>query len=319
MLSVPQSAPRTVSVVIPAYNSGRFIADAIESVLAQKRSDLELLVVDDGSTDDTPQVVGRYGTAVTLIRQTNAGAAVARNTAMRAARGRYVAFLDADDVWLAGKIDAQIAHLEAHPECSLCCTRWDLLHPDASGSYRIDPTPPARDLAAYSTLTYADLLLDCHVWTSTVVVRRDLVRQTGGFDPVLRRGQDYDYWLRASRYTPIHRLDASLALYRMGSGHGKKFADQNWELAVIRKALAQWGVSGPDGGALSPRQVRRRLWQLHFNFGHGQLNVGRTGPAREAFLGALRQRPWHARTLAYFLASTFSKWRERSRAASAFS
>src|SRR5262245_45417951 len=87
---------RLVSVVIPAYNSGRFIADAIESVLAQGPLDMELLVVDDGSTDQTAEVVGRYGDAVTLIRQANAGAAVARNTGMRAARGRYVAFLDAD-------------------------------------------------------------------------------------------------------------------------------------------------------------------------------------------------------------------------------
>jgi glycosyltransferase involved in cell wall biosynthesis len=303
-----------LSLVIPAYNSGRFIADAIESALAQKRSDMDLLVVDDGSTDDTAEVVARYGDAVTLIQQANAGAAVARNTGMRAARGRYVAFLDADDVWLPGKIDAQIAHLEKHPETSLCCTRWDLLYPDSSGTYVVDPFKCGRalDLAAYSTVAYADLLLDCHVWTSTVVVRRELVRQTGGFDPALRRGQDYDYWLRASRITPIHRLDATLALYRMGSGHGKKFAETNWELAVISKALEQWGVTGPEGRALSPRQIRRRLWQLNFNFGYEQLNFRRLDAAREAFLAALRQRPCHARTFTYFLVSAFGKWCNRA-------
>jgi len=322
MPSVPRASSRLLSVVIPAYNSGRFIADAIDSVLTQDGFEVELLVVDDGSTDDTAQIVARYGGAVTLLRQTNAGAAVARNAGLQAAHGRYVAFLDADDVWLPGKIDSQVAHLEAHPETSLCCTRWDLLHPDSSGTYVIDPLAYGRrprDPVAYSTLTYADLLLDCHVWTSTVVVRRELVRQTGGFDPTLRRGQDYDYWLRASRSTPIHRLDATLALYRMGSGHGKKFADKNWELAVIGKALEKWGVTGPEGRGLSPRQIRRRLWQLNFNFGHGQLNLGRAEPAQQAFREALRQRPCHARTITYFLASTIGKWCERARAASAFS
>jgi glycosyltransferase involved in cell wall biosynthesis len=311
-----------LSVVIPAYNSARFIGEAIESVLAQGHPEIELLVVDDGSTDDTADVVARHGKPVKLVRQQNSGAAVARNTGMRVARGRYVAFLDADDLWLPGKIDAQLAHLEQHPDVSLCCTWFDLLQPDSSGTYIVDANKSDRnalDGAGYSKLTYADLLLDCEVWTSTVVVRRELLDQVGGFDPALRRGQDYDYWLRASRITPIHRLDATLALYRMGSGHGKMFAEKNWGLAVISKALEQWGVTGPEGRALSARQIRRRLWQLNFDFGYGQLSLGRLGPAQEAFLEALRQRPCHARTFSYFLASTFSKWRNRAGATGVFS
>lgn len=317
MLNAPQGPvfpSSVVSVVIPAYNSGRFIAEAIESVLAQGGCELELLVVDDGSTDETAEVVARYGSTVTLIRQANAGAAVARNTGMRAARGQYVAFLDADDVWLPGKLAAQIAHLERHPEVSLSCTRWKLLHPDASGDYAIDPRLPDCSVSgapSHTAVTYADLLLDCHVWTSTVLMRRELIDQVGGFNTALRRGQDYDYWLRASRLTPIHRLDATLALYRMGSGHGQKFVDKNWELSVIGKALAQWGGTGPDGRGLSARQIRRRLWQLNLNFGYGQLKLGRPGAAQEAFLAALRQRPWHAPTLMRLLVSTLSKWPER--------
>jgi hypothetical protein len=105
----------------------------------------------------------------------------------------------------------------------------------------------------------------------------------------------------------------------MGSGHAKKFPDKNWELAVITKALEQWGATGPEGRGLSPRALRKRLWQLHFRFGYGQLNLGRLGAAQEAFLAALRQRPWHAGTLRYFLVSTLSKWRNRAPAASASS
>jgi glycosyltransferase involved in cell wall biosynthesis len=308
-----------VSVVVPAYNSGRFIGEAIQSVREQSHRELELLVVDDGSTDDTPEVVARFGSRVTLVRQANSGAAVARNTGMRLARGRFVAFLDADDVWLPGKLAAQIAHLARHPEVSLCCTGWELLHPDASGHYACDRSPAEGGLlgAGHTPVTYTDLLLDCHVWTSTVLMRRELIDQVGGFNPALRRGQDYDYWLRASRVTPIHRLDTALALYRMGSGHGKKFADKNWELAVISKALAQWGSTGPDGCGLSAGQIRRRLWQLNLNFGYHQLSLGRSGAAQEAFLAALRQRPWHARTLVRLLTSTLSKWRGRTPSPSA--
>src|SRR5262245_40114640 len=144
MTTAPSATARLVSVVIPTYNSGRFIADAIDSVLANGRSETELLVVDDWSTDDTAEIVARYGSAVTLIRQANAGAAVARNAGMRLARGRYIAFLDADDVWLPGKIEAQVAHLDRHRDVSLCCTRWDLLHPDSSGRYATSPPRSGR-------------------------------------------------------------------------------------------------------------------------------------------------------------------------------
>ena len=125
-----------------------------------------------------------------------------------------------------------------------------------------------------------------------------------------------------SRITDIgvgRSLEATLARYRMGSGHARMFPEKNWGLAVINKALAQWGVTGPEGRALSARQIRRRLWQLNFDFGYGQLRLGRLGPAQEAFLGALRQRPCHARTLTYFLASTLGKWRNRAGASGAFS
>jgi hypothetical protein len=95
----------------------------------------------------------------------------------------------------------------------------------------------------------------------------------------------------------------------MGSGHGQKFAEKNWELDVISNALTQWGGSSPDGRSLNAGQIRRRLWQLNLNFGYDQLKLGRSGAAQEAFLAALRQRPWHAPTLMRLLGSTLSKWR----------
>lgn len=299
------SAP-LVSVVIPAYNCERFIGDALDSVFRQNDVRIEVLVVDDGSTDRTCDIVASYGNSVTLLRQKNSGAAIARNEGMRRARGEYIALLDADDVWLPGKLRLQIDHLERHADVGMCCTLWNLLHPDTAGRYHITDVA-APDSAAVDPKCagwiYCELLLDCDVWTSTVVMRRGLDERVGGFDPKLRRGQDYDYWLRASRVTRIDRLAAPLALYRMQVDHDRKFPDTNWELIVISRAIEQWGAAGPDGRALPESKLRARLWALNYKFGYLQYQGRRYAQARTAFAAALRARPAHLKTILYALVS----------------
>ena len=105
-----------VSVIIPTYNSARYMTAAVDSVLAQTFTDYEILVIDDGSTDETEAVMGRYGPPVLLLPQRNGGVSVARNRGLEASRGRYVAFLDADDTWLPNKLERQLAELGKHPE-----------------------------------------------------------------------------------------------------------------------------------------------------------------------------------------------------------
>jgi glycosyltransferase involved in cell wall biosynthesis len=306
-----------VSVVIPAYNCAHFIGDALDSVVNQNYSPLEIYVVDDGSTDETCDVIARYGSAVTLIRQRNAGAAVARNEGMRRARGKYVALLDADDIWLPGKLRLQIDHLERHAEVAMCCTRWRLLYPDGAGHYHIEHVPAPESAAVDPTCggwIYCELLLDCEVWTSTVVMRRELGERIGGFDAELRRGQDYDYWLRASQLTRIDRLDATLALYRMQVAHDRKFPDTNWELKVISRAIERWGATAPDGRTLPKAKVRARLWGLNYRFGYTQYHGRRYALARAAFAAALRERPAHVKTMFYALASNLRRFSAQEKA-----
>lgn len=306
MASSPPPRAPLVSVVIPAYNCARFIGEALDSVFAQSYPALEVIVVDDGSTDDTCRVVEGYRDRVTLIRQRNAGAAVARNEGIRRAGGEYVALLDADDLWLPGKLRLQIDHLETRRDVAMCCTRWNLLYPNADGSYPVERAPAPHSAPVdpkWSGWIYCELLLDCEVWTSSVVMRRELAVRVGGFEPELRRGQDYDYWLRASQLTQIDRLDAPLALYRMQVSHDRKFPDTNWELAVIRRALERWGAVGPDGHALPEAGLRMRLWALNYRFGHMQYRNGRYALARDAFAAALRERPAHLKTMLFALAS----------------
>jgi glycosyltransferase involved in cell wall biosynthesis len=300
-----------VSVVIPAFNVGRFVGDALKSVLAQGYPALEIFVVDDGSSDDTCEVVERYANDVTLIRQKNAGAAVARNEGIARARGKYIALLDADDFWLPGKLHHQVAHLESHPDVGMCCTGWHVLFPDPSGNYEFPKQEAPRQVHLdpnQSGWIYCELLMDCIVWTSTVVMRRELCECLSGFNPALRRGQDYDYWLRASRQTRIDRFSEQLAVYRMEEGaRARKFPDTNWELEVVRGAIDKWGLCGPDGRTLPADKIRKRLWELNFRFAYSQFHSGRYGVARQAFRAALRERPAHLKTQAYFLASALRR------------
>jgi len=299
--------PPLVSVVIPSYNCRTVIGETLESVLAQDYPAVEIIVVDDGSTDGTCDVVARYGGRVTLVRQRNAGAAVARNEGIRRALGKYVALLDADDLWLPTKLSLQIEYLEQHPEVGMCCTHWHLgcwgRAPEFDTSTAT--SPPARLDQNWSGWIYTKLLQNCVVWTSTVVMRRELANRVGDFEPELRRGQDYDYWLRASRLTEIHTLDAPLAIYRLDeAAQGRKHPDKNWELTVISNALERWGATGPDGQALTRAQVRTRLWELNFVFGHINFHRGRYMIAWTAFVAALCQKPMHLKTMLYLIVTS---------------
>jgi glycosyltransferase involved in cell wall biosynthesis len=132
-----------VSVVIPAFNAARYLGEALDSVFGQTLTDLELVVVDDGSTDETPQVVQGYGSRVRYVRQPNAGVASARNRGVAESSGRYVAFLDADDVWLPGKLERQLEALAARPSARVCHSDFDLMGAGTAPAglrWRLKPT-----------------------------------------------------------------------------------------------------------------------------------------------------------------------------------
>ena len=242
-----------VSVIMPVYNGGQFLRVAIESALAQTHTPIEIIVVDDGSTDTTPEVLASFGSRIVHIRQTNSGASVARNAAIRAQRprGEYLAFLDADDFWEPEKLTAQIAYLKQHPDVDLVATGWRV-YAAANTSEVLGNSTKSTTITdidpAISGWIYNELLLLCVLHTTTVVMRSTLVERIGYFDPSLRRGQDYDYWLRASRVTPIHRLDAKLSVYRLHeSNHTWKPQRVNYGATVVERALERGDEPGRTG------------------------------------------------------------------------
>lgn len=200
---------RGVSVVIPTYNLAQFLPEAVASVRAQQWPGLEIIVVDDGSTDGTPEILERLAREGGLrwFRQENAGAAAARNRGIQEASGSWVAFLDADDFWLPGKLAAQFEALERKPSAAFSYT--DVLVRREDGSEGELACPRAER-------TLFEKLLSGNVFaTPTALVRRDCFEEVGLFDPSLRTGEDWDMWLRLSSHFESAYVERPLTLCRV--------------------------------------------------------------------------------------------------------
>jgi glycosyltransferase involved in cell wall biosynthesis len=197
-----------VSVVIPTYNLARLLPEAVASVRAQGRTDVEIIVVDDGSTDETPELLERLSREGDLrcFRQENAGAAAARNRGIREARKDWVAFLDADDFWLAGKLDAQFEALAGKPSAAFSYT--DVRIRQEGGA--------ETDLACGTTERplLPQMLAGNMFATPTVLVRRDCFDAVGLFDARLRTGEDWDMWMRLAAHFECVRVARPLTVVR---------------------------------------------------------------------------------------------------------
>jgi glycosyltransferase involved in cell wall biosynthesis len=176
-----------VSCIVPVFNGERFVSEAVESILAQTHRPLEVVVVDDGSTDRTPAVLAEFGDRIRTFRQENAGPSAARNLGLEESRGEYVAFLDADDLWVDDKIEAQLTVLRGDPELDLC-----------SGHIRSFWIPELdeerRELEDEPYHREKPMLSPC-----TLLTTRATFERIGGFDPALRAREDSDWFIRAQR------------------------------------------------------------------------------------------------------------------------
>lgn len=210
------SAP-LVSVVVGSYNKKPYVRESLDSALAQTFADREIIVVDDVSTDGTIGILREYGDRIRLaVRERNSGVCgVTRNDGFRMAAGRYVAFLDADDAWYPGKLEAQVRFMEANPDIPLCHSYVHVMD-EQSKILRVrheGALPPTGNC-------YRRLLRHCFISTSSVMIRRELFDRVGGFpdDPVYgSAGEEYYFFLRVARDYPIGLVDGVLARYRLSS------------------------------------------------------------------------------------------------------
>ena len=196
-----------VSVVIPCHDQAHFLGEALESVLAQTYPHFEVVVVDDGSSDNTEEVASRYP-GVRCVRQENRGLAAARNTGIRRSNGNHLVFLDADDRLLPNALEAGLRCLKAHPECAFVVGRYRYIAFD--GSPLPTPQPPRPEGDHYLALL-DDNYINMH---ATVVYQRAVFEYVGGFDESLDPCEDYDLYLRIARDFPIECHDETIAEYR---------------------------------------------------------------------------------------------------------
>ena len=200
-----------VSVIIPTYNRGWILKEAIDSVQAQDYKDFELIVVDDGSTDNTSDVLALYGNDIKALFQKNKGVSAARNRGIAEASGQFIAFLDSDDLWLPQKLSTQIEFFNQTPDALICQTEEIWIR----NGIRVNPKKRHKKP---SGMIFEPSLELCLVSPSAVMIRRSLFDRVGCFDEALPACEDYDLWLRISCRFPVHLIDRSLIIKRGGHG-----------------------------------------------------------------------------------------------------
>lgn len=324
--------PGLVSVVIPTYNRRYIVGSAIQSALDQSYPSVEVIVVDDGSIDDTESLVRSFDSRVRYLRQDNAGVSAARNLGLRSARGEFIALLDSDDQWLPWKLAAQVAVLRRAPDAGMVWT--DMVAIDESGK-QLDPAylrhfysahgkvriedvlgklgglreiwPDAptdiRDAPAYSGNLFPSMFLGNLVHTSTVLLRRDRLARVGGFDLSLKRsGEDYEYHLRTSSFGPVAFLDASSILYRVGAADQLTAPEYTLDMARNNLATVQnWLVRGGTRVSIPRDVLRARLAESYAWVGEQELLAGATHEARNNLWLSITLGPANAHRIIAFL------------------
>jgi glycosyltransferase involved in cell wall biosynthesis len=280
-----------VSVVIPTYNRADVLGEAIDSAFAQGVSDLEVVVVDDGSTDETPQLLEayqlRHGSALTVIRQENAGESAARNEGIRRARHELVALLDSDNRWRPDKLEKQLAIHRAESEVEFSFTGYETIGTEQGERVVLDKwsTDPRDALE--------QLLVGCCINTSTVVATKRVLMEAGPFDTSLRCCQDHDLWLRlAAGGCRIGYVPESLLEYRVHADGAS--SDQALVAASTERVFSRMFA----GGELPEDVLSRRRFYLarcYLNSSGRYLEARDGGAALRALGRALRTRPTAAR------------------------
>ena len=280
-----------VSIIIPTYNCARYIGRALDSVCAQTYKDYEILVVDDGSTDDTKDVVMQYGRKVTYLYQQNRGVSAARNHAILKANGELLAYLDADDMWYPEKLERQVAFLDVHQECGMVHSEMSVINEqDEILHLRFYEETKRSVPQGYCV---QQLLTRCHIQTLTVVERRDTFDHVGGFDERLPIAQDYLHWIMiAAEGQALGYLAEPLGKYRWRTGslignHPRLLEDY---LRICDILLYEKPIASRHGAECSDI-LRARSYKVQRELAYLDRVEGRNESARRHLASLIKKRP----------------------------
>ena len=225
-----------VSIVIPVYNAEKYLVEALESAINQTYQNIEIVAVDDGSSDRSIQILESYGSKIKLVKQSNSGPAVARNRGVREAGGKWIAFLDSDDIWDLDKIRQQLD--------SVGSNKWCYTDSVFMGGVN-DGKRDGLFNTKHSGNVFEKLIYVNFIGTSCLLIEREMFLQAGGFDEELRSIEDWELWIRLSKKNPISYIDEALVNYRIHPSSDSRGTRRTLpsHMAVINKVFGAGGVA----------------------------------------------------------------------------
>lgn len=291
-----------VSVIIPTYNNAKFIGEAIDSVLNQTYQDFEIIVVDDGSTDNTEEVLSKYKNRIRYIYQKNKGPAAAKNKGILASQSKYIATLDSDDIWLPQKLQLQVDLLDSNKQLGLVYT----------DTYQVNIDDKSIDKETYfnrykpcSGRVLDKLLFHNFIPSLTVMMRRSCLEKAGLFDESLYTGEDWDLWLRIAEEFPIDYINIPLGKRRIHKTNVTRKSEERMilnDIKILKKRI--------EGKSNFPDHLRkvlnRKFAHLYHLLGKEYLISGAMQKSREQFKITFSYRRLFFKNLIYYF-STFLK------------
>lgn len=275
-----------VSVIIPTYNGRRWIGRAIDSVLVQSYRIIEIIVVDDCSTDDTIDFISTQYPDVRVHRQnSNKGPSAARNAGIRIARGEFIAFLDSDDIWLPNKLEIQLNAVNKSDNWGICSTQRFKFRANQAVIYPKVKTENKKIII----VDHLQLLKHNYVFTSSVIVNRSALIESNGFDETLKRAEDWDLWLRISKKWKILIVDAPLIGYQRtpGSLSANRLETQYNILRILEKWSNQYPVHVERLSRQAKSSLVRKLLRQGYRDEAAKVFFG-DGLARQNWIGHAR-------------------------------
>ncbi|MCR4337617.1 MAG: glycosyltransferase, partial [Candidatus Omnitrophica bacterium] len=297
-----------VSVIIPSYNYGQFLGEALTSVLNQSFQDYEVLVMDDGSTDQSADVVQSFSTAfagrLKYFYQDNQGVAASRNNGILKSQGQYIAFLDADDVWLEGTLEKLLAALQAHPECGLVYGNVEIYDVSMKNLIKVRFGADSREIPFSGYCVDKLFLFGNFIPMDAMMVDRSVFDRVGLFDKRFKCGEDLDMWMRiASQFaiiyideilTKLRRHEASLSFSFINSAKA--------DVLMTHKLLKRMPAFRKKIGE---QKIKEKFYQAFYGLGIFSILEGRRRRGRAWLKKAwnISANPWRNKIVLYFFLS----------------